>query len=216
MYDIVFFDLDGTILDSAEGIKESAQYALEAIGIKEERDEVLNSFIGPPLFDSFVKNYNLTKEVADRAVEKYRENYNKNGAMMKFKVYSGVENMLKALNDAGCTVCLATAKPKEYAQKMLESIGFTKYFDFINGASFDESKRTKTAVIKDTIESKNYDISKIVMVGDRENDITGAKNCSIASIGVLYGYGSYEELEEAGCKTICKTTEDVVREILKK
>ena len=215
MYEIVFFDLDGTILDSAPGIIESVKYALSDLGIKEEREEVLNTFIGPPLFDAFTKNYEMEKEVADRAVEKYRENYNGNEAMKKFKVYDGVENMLKALKDAGLTVCLATAKPREYALKMLESIDFCKYFNFINGASFDESKRTKTSVIKDTIETKNFDKSKIVMVGDRENDITGAKNCDIASIGVLYGYGSRKELIDAGCKTICKTPEDVVKEILK-
>ena len=215
MYDIIFLDLDGTLLDSAPGIIESVKYALSSFGINEEREEVLNSFIGPPLFDSFVKNYGLEKEVADRAVEKYRENYNGNEAMKKFTVYDGVENMLKALNDAGLKVCLATAKPREYAYKMLESVDFVKYFYFINGASFDESKRTKSAVIKDTIEVNNFDKSKIVMVGDRENDITGAKRNDIASIGVLYGYGDEEELMEAGCKTIVKTPEDVVKEILK-
>lgn len=215
MYDIIFFDLDGTLLDSAPGILESVKYALSSLGIKEEREEVLNSFIGPPLFDAFSKNYNLEKEVADRAVEKYRENYNDNGAMKKFTVYNGVENMLKSLNNAGLTICLATAKPREYAYKMLESVDFTKYFHFINGASFDETKRTKSAVIKDTINTNNFDKSRIVMVGDRENDITGARKNNIASIGVLYGYGDEEELRDAGCKIICKTPADVVKEILK-
>lgn len=215
MYDVVFFDLDGTLVDSAPGIIESVKYALSSLGINEEREEALNSFIGPPLFDAFTKNYNLSKDIADRAVEKYRENYNGNGAMKKFTVYPGVENMLKYLNDAGIKVCLATAKPKEYAQKMLESVDFIKYFYFINGASFDESKRTKSAVIKDTIDTNNFDKSKIVMVGDRENDITGALKNDIASIGVLYGYGDEKELQDAGCRTICKTPEDVVKEILK-
>ena len=214
MYEIVFFDFDGTLVNSAEGITESVKYALLSLGIKEEREDVLNSFIGPPLFDSFMKNYDIEAEVADRAVEKYRENYRRNG-LKKFSVYDGVEKMLKDLNDAGVKVCLATAKPKEFAYTMLESIDFVKYFYYINGASFDESKRTKTAVIKDTIEVNNFDKSKIVMVGDRENDITGAKNCGIDSIGVLYGFGSREEFCDAGCKTIVKTPEDVVKEILK-
>ena len=214
MYEIVFFDFDGTLVNSGEGIKESVKKSLSEIGINEEREEVLNSFIGPPLFDSYMKHYDITAEVADKAVENYRKYY-RNGGIKKFSVYEGVEKMLKDLNDAGVKVCLATAKPKEFALTMLESIDFVKYFYFINGASFDESKRTKTAVIKDTIDVNNFDKSKIVMVGDRENDIEGAKNCEIDSIGVLYGFGSREEFIEAGCKTICETTEDVVKEILK-
>lgn len=214
MYEVVFFDFDGTIVDSGEGIKESVKKSLEEIGIKEEREDVLNSFIGPPLFDSYMKHYDITPEVADRAVENYRKHY-RNGGLKKFKVYEGVEKMLKDLNNAGVKVCLATAKPKEFAETMLDSIDFSKYFYFINGASFDASKRTKTAVIKDNLEKLDFDKSTIVMIGDRENDITGAKNCGLDSIGVLYGFGSEEELRDAGCTKIAKTPEDVVKEVLK-
>ncbi len=215
MQDIIFFDLDGTIVDSAPGIKMSVKYALEHFGINETRDEVLNLFIGPPLFDAFSRIYNMKKEDADRAVEKYRENYNGNNAMENFTVYDGVEEMLKALKDAGFTICLATAKPTPYAEKILNKAGLSKYFYFINGASFDEIKRTKTAVIKETIEVNNFDKSRILMIGDRENDITGAKNNGIDSLGILYGYGSEDELRDAGCKRICKTPEDVVKELIK-
>jgi phosphoglycolate phosphatase len=214
MKDIIFFDFDGTIVDSAPGIKASVQYALLYFGIEENREEMLNLFIGPPLFDAFSEHYNMSKEDADTAVEKYRENYNGNGAMNNFLVYDGVEEMLKTLNSEGFTVCIASAKPTPYIKKMLESADLAKYFYFINGASFDETKRTKSAVIKETIEVNNFPKERILMVGDRENDVTGAKKNNIDILGVLYGYGDEKELTDAGCEKLAKTPEDVVKIIM--
>ncbi len=216
MKDIIFFDFDGTIVDSAPGIKESVRYALSHFGIDETREEMLNLFIGPPLFDAFSKYYNMNKEDADKAVEKYRENYKGNNALEHFLVYEGVENMLKKLKSEGFTLCIASAKPTPYIKRMLDSVDLSKYFYFINGASFDETKRTKTAVIEETIEINNFPKERILMVGDRENDVTGAKNCGIDILGVLYGYGDKEELIDAGCKNLAKTPEDVVKFILNK
>ena len=214
MKDIIFFDFDGTIVDSAPGIKESVKYALLHFGIEENREEILNLFIGPPLFDAFSEHYNMNKEDADIAVEKYRENYNGNGAMNNFLVYDGVEEMLKTLKYQGFTLCIASAKPTPYIKKMLESVDLAKYFYFINGASFDETKRTKAAVIKETIEVNNFPKERILMVGDRENDVTGAKKNNIDILGVLYGYGDEKELSDAGCEKLAKTPENVVKIIL--
>ncbi len=216
MKDIIFFDFDGTIVDSAPGIKESVKYALSYFGIEETREEMLNLFIGPPLFDAFSEHYNMNKEDADKAVEKYRENYNGNNAMEHFLVYDGVEEMLKTLKSEGFTLCIASAKPTPYIKKMLESVDLAKYFYFINGASFDETKRTKSAVIKETIEVNNFPKERILMVGDRENDVTGARKCGIDILGVLYGYGDEKELCDAGCEKLAKTPEDVVKIILNK
>ena len=212
--DIIFFDFDGTIVDSAPGIKASVKYALLHFGIDENREEMLNLFIGPPLFDAFSEHYSMTKEDADTAVEKYRENYNGNGAMKNFLVYDGVEEMLKSLKENGFTLCIASAKPTPYIEKMLESVDMVRYFDVINGASFDESKRTKSAVIKDTIETNNFEKEKILMVGDRENDVTGAIKNNIDILGVLYGYGDEKELRDAGCKYVVKTPYEVMEFIL--
>ena len=212
--DIIFFDFDGTIVDSAPGIKASVRYALRHFGIEEKREEMLNLFIGPPLFDAFSEHYNMNKEDADKAVEKYRENYNEKGAMNNFLVYDGVEEMLKTLKDEGFTVCIASAKPTPYIKKMLDSVDMSKYFHTINGASFDETKRTKTAVIADTIETNNFEKERILMVGDRENDVTGARNCGIDILGVLYGYGDAKELSDAGCKKLAKTPDEVVKIIM--
>lgn len=212
--DIIFLDLDGTLVDSAPGIKESVKYALLYFGIEENDEEKLNLFIGPPLFNAFSKNYGMKKEDADKAVEKYRENYKQNKAMLKYKVYDGVEKMLKTLKEKGFTICLATAKPKDFAEIILEDATLSKYFDIINGASFDASKRSKTAVIKETIEKNNFIKERILMVGDRENDVTGAKNNGICVLGVTYGYGDKKELNDAGCFDIVNTPEEVTEFIL--
>lgn len=209
MKKVIFFDFDGTIVDSAPGIKESVKYALRHFGIDEQREEILNLFIGPPLFDAFSEHFNMNKEDADTAVAKYRENYNGNNAMEKFNVYEGVENMLKTLSK-DFTLCVASAKPTPYIKKMLDYADLSKYFYFINGASFDESKRTKSAVIAETINVNGFKKDEIMMVGDRENDVTGAIKNGIDIIGVLYGYGDEKELKDAGCEKIAKTPEEVV------
>lgn len=213
--DIIFLDLDGTLVDSAPGIKESVKYALSYFGIEEKDEEKLNLFIGPPLFDAFSKIYGMNKEDADTAVEKYRENYKQNKAMLKYKVYDGVEKMLITLNENGFKICLATAKPKEFAQIILDDANLSKYFHKISGASFDESKRTKTAVIKDLIEKNNFNKERILMVGDRENDVNGAKNNNISVLGVTYGYGDKKELNDAGCFDIVSSPYEVAEFILK-
>ena len=213
---ILFFDLDGTIVDSAPGIIESVKYALLHFNIEEKSEEKLNLFIGPPLFDAFSKYYNMNKEDADLAVAKYRENYNGNGAIEKFTVYSGIEDCFKKAKEKGYIVCLATAKPKEFAERILNKADLAKYFDVINGASFDEKKRTKSAGIEDTIKSNNFNKEKIIMIGDRENDITGAKNNGISSLGVTYGFGDEKELKEAGCKNIVNSPDEILDYIEKK
>ena len=211
--DIIFFDFDGTIVDSAPGIKASVQYALRHFGIEETREDILNMFIGPPLFDAFSKHYNMAPEDADTAVAKYRENYNDNNAMTMFTVYDGVEEMLRNLKEDGYTLCVASAKPTLYIKKMLDSADLSRYFYFINGASFDESKRTKSAVIAETIEVNKFSKERILMVGDRENDVTGAIKNGIDVLGVLYGYGDEKELKDAGCKVVAESPDDVVRKV---
>ena len=211
MKKVIFFDFDGTIVDSAPGIKASVQYALRHFGIEETREEILNLFIGPPLFDAFSEHFNMSKEDADTAVEKYRENYKGNGAMKNFIVYDGVENMLKTLKEDGYTLCIASAKPTPYIKAMLDSADLSKYFYYINGASFDESKRTKSAVIAETIEINGFSKENIKMDGDRENDVTGAIYNGIDILGVLYGYGDEKELRDAGCEKIAKNPEEVVK-----
>jgi len=210
----IYFDLDGTLVDSKPGIFESVKYALSFFGIEEKDEEKLNLFIGPPLFDAFVSVYGMDEKEAEEAVAKYRENYRGNNAILKYAVYDGVEKMLKDLKESGKKLYVATAKPTEFAKKILDDAGLSHYFEEIFGASFDETRRTKSKVIAYAIEQNNHNKEEILMVGDRENDVTGAMKNEISVIGILYGYGTEEELKEAGCKTIVSHPEEVKKYIL--
>ena len=212
---VLFFDLDGTIVDSKAGILESVKYALKFFDIEEKDEEKLNLFIGPPLFDAFSSVYGMNQEQSDLAVEKYRENYRENKGILKYTLYPEIEEVLKSLKEAGKTICLATAKPLEFAKMILEDANIDKYFDVVNGASFDETKRTKEAVIKETIDKNGFLKEEILMIGDRENDVSGAIKNEIDVLGVLYGYGDEKELIDAGCKNIVKDVLDIKKFILK-
>ncbi|MBR4891122.1 MAG: HAD-IA family hydrolase [Clostridia bacterium] len=206
--EIIFFDLDGTITDSKKGIFNSIKYVLDFYKIEERDENILIKFLGPPLKDSFMKYFNMSEKQAIEAVAKYREYYRVKG-IFELSVYDGAEEMLKKLKENGKTVCLATSKPQEFAESILKRHDLLKYFDFLAGATMDEKRNEKDLVIKYAIEQNSFNKEKIVMIGDRENDILGAKINGIDSIGVLYGYGDEEELKKAGCKSFAKSTSEV-------
>ena len=191
-YDVVLFDLDGTLTDPGIGITNSVLYALNKYGIVEKRENVYR-FIGPPLHESFEKYYGFSPEKALEAVEVYREYFAPYG-LYENEVYEGIEPLLKNLKKAGKKVLLATSKPEIFAVKILEHFGLAKYFDFIGGALLDSSRLSKADVIEYVFNSTGLSKENAVMVGDREHDIIGANTCGIDSIGVLYGYGTKEEL----------------------
>ncbi|MBO5048274.1 MAG: HAD-IA family hydrolase [Clostridia bacterium] len=209
MYDIILFDLDGTLIDSGLGITNSAMYALSKYDIHIENRESLRSFIGPPLIDSFMNTYGFSEEKAREAIEVYREYYGAKG-VFEITVYDGLEALLAKLKNAGKTIILATSKYEFYALQILENIGFAKYFDFAVGSNQDGSRGTKAEIISYILESQNItDKSKVVMIGDRKHDIIGAKTLGIDSIGVLYGFGDREELETHGATHIAKNAEEI-------
>ncbi len=203
-YDVVLFDLDGTVTDPVLGITNSVMYALKRYGIEEKRENLLR-FIGPPLHESFEKYYGFSPEKAQEAVEVYREYFAPKG-LFENEVYEGMEALLKKLKKAGKKVLLATSKPEVYAVKILEHFGLAEYFDFIGGALLDKSRLGKADVIEYVFKSTGLPKENAVMVGDREHDIIGAKSHNIDSIGVLYGYGSKEELTAAGATYIAEST----------
>lgn len=208
-YDTYLFDLDGTIIDSSPGIVASVNYALEKFEIKEPDQEKLLRFIGPPLTESFQKYYGLSEEDSIQAVYYYRENYEA-GGMLECSVYEGLEDCLKALKKAGKKVLVATSKPEVYARQILKHFGLDVYFDYIAGMELDGGRGTKAEVIAYGLETcKIKDKSKILMIGDREHDILGAKAMGVDSMGVLYGFGSLEEFEKAGATMIVKTPRDI-------
>ena len=208
MFHTVLFDLDGTLTDPAEGITNSVAYALEKYGIKVEDKRSLCSFIGPPLNDSFIKFYGFTPEKAMDAIWVYREYFRDRG-IFENEVYEGVAELLKKIKSSGRKIVLATSKPEEFALRILEHFDLIKYFDVVAGASMDEKRNKKGDVIKYAMEKGCFSAQGAVMIGDREHDIFGAKENNLPSIGVLYGYGSREELEKAGADYIAETVNDI-------
>ena len=205
----IFFDLDGTLTDSAPGIIHSVQYALKKYGIEAEEND-LRSFIGPPLVHSFQERFGFDHDKALEAVAYYRE-YFTAGGMFENSVYPGVEEMLQKLKEDGLMLAVATSKPELFSKQILEHFALTRYFDFIGGAAMDETRTTKVEVLSYALQELQVDPAKAVMIGDRENDMEAASLLGTESIGVLYGYGSKEELTNAGAKVFADTPMDICR-----
>lgn len=209
MFDIVLFDLDGTLTDSGLGITNSVKYALGKYGIEVADRSELFRFIGPPLVDSFQLFYGFSPEEALEITHVYREYYSTKG-IFENEVYDGIEELLKKLNENGKRVIVATSKPEPFAKRILDHFGLSQYFEYIAGSNMDETRSTKAEVIEYALESCGItDLSKAVMVGDREHDIIGAKKIGMKSIGVLFGYGDREELRKAGADYIAATASEI-------
>ncbi|MBP3646701.1 MAG: HAD family hydrolase [Clostridia bacterium] len=210
MYEYVLFDLDGTLTDPGLGITNSVAYALKRWNIEVQDRKALYRFIGPPLQDSFQEYYGFSAEDAMRAVDVYREYFREKG-LFENEVYPGVEEMLKSLKAQGKTLIVATSKPEVFAIRILKHFQLDGYFTVIAGATMDSSRSRKGDVIAYALKEAGVtDLSKAVMIGDREHDIIGAKQNGLDSIGVLFGYGDREEMEKAGATYIAPTVEDIL------
>ena len=213
-YNVILFDLDGTLTDPGVGITNSVAHALAKYGISVEDRAELYKFIGPPLTESFEKFYGFSSEEAKQAVEYYREYYKVKG-IYENSVYAGIEKLLETLNENGKTLIVATSKPEIFAKEVLRHFGLDKYFFYIAGGNLDGTRTVKAEVIDYALNAGGVaDKSTVVMVGDREHDIIGANKNGVDSIGVLFGYGSREELEAAGASYIAETVEDIEKIIM--
>ena len=208
-YSYCLFDLDGTLTDPGIGITNSVMHALKKYGIEVEDRRELYSFIGPPLVDSFMKYYGFSEEQASQAVEFYREYFRPTG-IFENTVYEGIREMLGELKDRDVTVAMATSKPYEFAVRILEHFDLSRYFDYVGGATMDGRISRKADVIAHLLdEIGEVDRASVLMIGDRENDIEGAQENGLKSLGVLWGYGSYEELTSAGADYLAKDPSDI-------
>ena len=211
MYQHILFDLDGTLTNPELGITSSVMYALEKFNIKVEDRKELHPFIGPPLSYSFQTYYGLSEADSELAIKYYRERFSVKG-LYENEVYEGVEKLLQQLKESGKTLIIATSKPEEYTLKILEHFHLLKYFDYVAGATMDGSRGEKADVIRYALEiSGIQDKSKAIMIGDRKYDILGAKENGLDSIGVLFGFGDYEELTNAGADYIAENVEDILK-----
>ncbi len=208
-YTHIFFDLDGTLTDPGLGITNSVMYALERYGIHVGDRRELYGFIGPPLVDSFMRFYGFSAADARAAVDVYREYFADRG-IFENEVYPGIPALLARLRAAGLKLVMATSKPEEFAVRIAEHFGIEGYFDCIAGAAMDETRTQKWEVVEYALNRCGVtDRSAVLMVGDREHDVRGAARCGIACLGVLYGYGSRAELEDAGAVAVAETAEAV-------
>lgn len=208
-YRYILFDLDGTLTDSKEGIVKAVQYALEYFNIKVDNLDDLCKFIGPPIKEAFMEFYNFNEKDTEIAVERFREYYRETG-ILENKPYNHIEKVLKELKNNGKVLMVSTSKSTDSAIKILKHFELLEYFDFVGGSDVSKERNTKGKVIKYVLTENNItDLSKVLMIGDRKYDCLGAKENNIDSMGVLYGYGSFEELKGAGANIIVKNIEDI-------
>ena len=207
-YQYCFWDLDGTITDSAPGITHSVRYAMEEMGKPLAPDHDLRCFIGPPLLYSFENYLGLSPADSQRAVDLYRVCY-RAGAMLECNVYDGVRETLEELNRRGIVCVLATCKPHEFANAIIEHFDLKKYFAYVSGPEMDGARNEKHEVITYALENLGIlSPDTVLMVGDRRDDVVGAARCKMGCVGVEWGFGTKEELSQAGAiATICKPFE---------
>ena len=209
-YKYYLFDLDGTLTDPGIGITNSVMYALEKFDIHVSDREKLYPFIGPPLVDSFEKYFGFDEKQAFQAVEYYREYFREDG-IFENAVYEGIPEMLSELKSRDAKVALATSKPYEFSVRILDHFDLHQYFDFVGAATMDGRISRKADVISHLIDKLGEnEKSSILMIGDRDQDIDGAKANGLQSAGVLWGYGSREELMDAGADYIVSVPSDIV------
>ena len=213
MYRYVIFDLDGTLLNTLDDLADAGNHVCAAHGWPTHPVEAYKHFVGngvPKLVERFSPEEARSAPGFDAVLKEFVAYYDAHKED-KTAPYPGIPELLSALKAAGKTVVLATSKPEGFAVEILRHFGLYDYFDIIAGASMDESRNKKADVIAYAIsQMKNPDLSRMIMIGDREHDILGAKQIGIDSIGVLYGYGDRAEHENAGATYIAEKVEDIL------
>ena len=210
-YDAILFDVDGTLIDSAPGIIHTLEEVFHAMGV-DTTNVNLRRYLGPPLRKSFGEHFTEDARI-EEATERYRKSYAVKGSH-ECAVFPGAKEMLQRLKDAGYILCTATSKPTEVVTPILEEQGLAPYFDFIGGASMDESRDTKTDVVRYVLSQPMLQGKRVLMVGDRNDDMRGAADCGLDAAGALYGYGSREELEPFHPVLLAQSCADLADQLL--
>ena len=201
----VYFDLDGTLTDPFEGITKCILYALDKLGFEHPTAEYLHSCIGPPLYDTFPDM--VGESLTLKAIDLYRERFNDVGWIENVP-YEGIHAALAAIADTGCTMFVATSKPRIAARRIVDHFEMAQYFEKVYGCELDGTRANKTDLLSYAI-NDNVTASKRVMIGDRKHDLIGAIANEIRPVGVSYGYGSLEELNAAGATAIAESPADL-------
>lgn len=209
----VFFDLDGTLVESGPGILRGFSHALTALGYPTAPTLVPEEVIGPPLFEAFRGRFGLSEEEARRAVALYRDFYPRE-AMLDSPPYPGVVAMLTALREAGLRLAVATGKPHPYAKRIISHLGLAPFFEGVFGAEFDGTRGKKADLLRYAADALAVPPEEAVMVGDRSYDILGATAVGMTPVGILWGYGNRRELREAGASHLAADTAEATAILL--
>ena len=204
----LLFDLDGTVTDSRRGIVTCFRHALDALGCESPSDCKLERFIGPPLRDSFFALLH-DEARAERAVALYRERFAAKGVFENL-VYPGILEALEKCRQSGAHLLLATAKPSVFAERILEYFDLRRLFHGVYGSELDGRNARKTDLLAHLLKEESILPADTVMIGDRADDVLAAKANGIFAVGVLWGFGSRDELSEAGADLLCETPENLV------
>ncbi len=204
--EIVLIDLDGTISDSSPGMLTGFRKVFDRFDMEQPSDESIRRHFGPPLAETWREVYGMTDEQIVVGLEVYREYYHDVG-MFENNLYDGIPELIKDLHSQGVTLSTATSKPEYSASRIIEHFGLQEYFTFIGAADLAGTRDDKSAVIAHTLENlqASSQTHSIVMVGDRQHDVEGAREHGIDTIGVLWGFGTADELSEAGAIALAET-----------
>lgn len=204
----ILFDLDGTLLNTFEGITKTVIHALIEMGVEPPNQEDLGWIIGPPLESSFAKILgSADPKLIEEAMRIYRVRYEKTG-LYESEMYPGVKNALEELCHVG-DVFLATAKPQSYGYEALRHYDLLHYFKAVHGSEFDGTRTHKEELIAYILEKENLSPERALMIGDRKYDILGARANKVTGVGVTWGYGSSRELVEAGARILVERTDEL-------
>lgn len=215
MFTYAFFDLDGTIMRSDPGIIECVKYSVEKMGFPIPDEKTLYKFIGPPLRDSYMDFCGMSEEQSMQAIAFYRERYNAKG-IFECEVYPGIRELFARLRERGLTLAAATSKPESMAVRIAEKFGLNDYLSLVAGSDDTESQ-TKTDVILSAFDRFSIDgdsRKEVIMIGDRKFDVIGAHECGIKCLGIGWGYGTRQELLDAGADYYADTAEEAGNIIL--
>lgn len=211
-YQYIFWDLDGTIANTYEGISKCLQYALEPYGIQLESEQEIRKFIGPPFRYSFPKYCGLNETQTEEAIRRYRERYIPVG-VYECELFPDVRKTMEKFRADGCIQVLTSSKPEAQCRQILEKFQMTELFDEVTGASPDGKIDTKIEVLQEAfrrIQQKQIcQKDQVILIGDTQYDADGAKEAGIDCIGVTYGFGSPEELLDHGAVAVCENLDGV-------
>lgn len=211
MTSVLLFDLDGTLTDPRPGFVGSLRHALERLGTACPDDDVLASFIGPPLRGTFATLLQTAdRALVERAMSLYRERYGEAG-LFENEVYDGIREMLETVSGQASALFVATSKPRVYAERIAKHFGLDRYFARVYGAELGGRFDDKADLLEHLLAAEKVRADTAVMVGDRATDIVAARANGVRAIGVLWGYGSEAELVEAGAEGLCSAPAQLAR-----